>query len=60
MAGKSMGASARIDNRIADLGDWRGERSAEIRKLIHEVDPEVMEEWKWMVAAPLSRRRGAD
>ncbi len=44
----STGASKRIDNRIADLGDWRGERLAEIRKLIREVDPEVVEEWKWM------------
>ena len=34
--------------RIAALGDWRGERLAEIRALIHEVDPEVIEEWKWM------------
>jgi hypothetical protein len=43
-----MSASERIDKRIADLGDWRGERLAEIRTLIHEVDPEVVEEWKWM------------
>jgi len=43
-----MSVSKRIDKRIADLGDWRGERLAEIRKLIHEVDPEVVEEWKWM------------
>jgi hypothetical protein len=43
-----MSASKRIDKRIADLGDWRGETLAEIRKLIHEVDPEVIEEWKWM------------
>jgi hypothetical protein len=42
------GASKRIDKRIADLGDWRGEKLAEIRGLIHEVDPEVVEEWKWM------------
>ena len=41
-------ASERIDERIADLGDWRGERLAEIRALIHEVDPGVIEEWKWM------------
>ena len=41
-------ASKRIDKAIADLGDWRGERLAEIRALIHEVDPEVVEEWKWM------------
>ena len=43
-----MSASTRIDKLIADLGDWRGERLAEIRALIHEVDPEVVEEWKWM------------
>jgi hypothetical protein len=43
-----ISASKRIDKRIADLGDWRGERLAEIRTLIHEVDPEVVEEWKWM------------
>lgn len=42
------GASKRIDKMIADLSDWRGERLAELRKLIHEVDPEVLEEWKWM------------
>ncbi len=42
------GASKRIDKRIAELGDWRGERLAEIRKIIHEVDPGVVEEWKWM------------
>lgn len=43
-----MSASKRIDKKIADLSDWRGERLADIRKLIHEVDPEVVEEWKWM------------
>jgi hypothetical protein len=43
-----MSASERIDERIADLGDWRGERLAEIRALIHEIDPGVIEEWKWM------------
>src|SRR5579872_2724982 len=43
-----LDASDRIDKAIADLGDWRGERLAEIRKLIHEVDPAVVEEWKWM------------
>lgn len=43
-----MSASKRIDQAIADLSDWRGERLAEIRTLIHEVDPEVVEEWKWM------------
>ena len=43
-----MDASERIDKEIADLGDWRGDRLAEIRKLIHEVDPAVVEGWKWM------------
>jgi hypothetical protein len=43
-----MSASGRIDELIANVGDWRGERLAEIRALIHEVDPEVVEEWKWM------------
>lgn len=42
------GATARIDRMIASLEDWRGECLAGIRKLIHEVDPQVVEEWKWM------------
>ncbi len=41
-------ASKRIDELIGLVGDWRGEWLAEIRKLIHEVDPEVIEDWKWM------------
>ena len=44
-------AAQRIDEKFASLGDWRGERLAEIRRLIHEVDPEVIEEWKWMGTA---------
>ena len=36
-----------IEERIAELGDWRGEMLARIRKLINEADPEVSEEWKW-------------
>ena len=44
----SASASERIDQAIAELADWRGEKLAEIRKLIHEVDPEVVEDWKWM------------
>ena len=47
-ASEPLSASQRIDRMIANVGDWRGERLAEIRKLIHEVDPEVVEEWKWM------------
>ena len=40
-------ASAQIDARIAALGDWRGETLARVRALVHEADPEVVEEWKW-------------
>jgi hypothetical protein len=36
-----------IDTRIKELGDWRGELLARIRKLIKQADPEVVEEWKW-------------
>jgi hypothetical protein len=41
-------ASALIDERIKELGDWRGETLAKARKVIHEADPEIVEEWKWM------------
>jgi len=41
-------ASELISKRIADLGDWRGKILGRIRELIHEADPEVIEEWKWM------------
>jgi hypothetical protein len=40
-------ASELIDERIAELGDWRGETLARIRRLIHEEDPDVVETWKW-------------
>lgn len=40
-------ASRLIDERIEDLDDWRGELLARLRTLIHEADPEVVEEWKW-------------
>jgi len=41
-------ASALIDEKIRALGDWRGETLAKVRKIIHEADPEIVEEWKWM------------
>jgi len=41
-------ASSKIDQRIAELADWRGETLARMRSLIHEADPAVVEEWKWM------------
>jgi hypothetical protein len=40
-------ASAKIDERIEELGDWRGETLAHMRQLIHEADPDIQEEWKW-------------
>ncbi len=43
-----MDPSRRIDEKIADLADWRGRIMAGIRKTIHEADPRVVEEWKWM------------
>jgi hypothetical protein len=45
-----MRPEEQIDQRIADLGDWRGETLSRIRKLIKEADPEVVEEWKWQKA----------
>ena len=41
-------ASAFIDGKIQELGDWRGKTLAKIRDLIHQADPEIVEEWKWM------------
>lgn len=41
-------ASALIDERIKELGDWRGKTLAKIRAILHEADPEIVEEWKWM------------
>ena len=41
-------ASKLISERIAELGDWRGDALARMRALIKEADPEVVEEWKWM------------
>jgi hypothetical protein len=41
-------ASALIDKRIEELGDWRGKTLAKVRQLIKEADPEIVEEWKWV------------
>ena len=41
-------ASAAIDERIKELGDWRGKMLAKVRKIVHEADPEIVEEWKYM------------
>jgi hypothetical protein len=40
-------ASAFIDEKIKQLGDWRGKTLAHLRKLIHDADPDIQEEWKW-------------
>ena len=45
-----MSASKLIDKQIADLKDWRGKTLARLRKIIHEADPEIIEEWKWGTA----------
>lgn len=43
-----MKPSKRIDKLIEELTDWRGDILTKIRKIIHDVDPEIIEEWKWM------------
>ena len=45
---KGQSASKRIDDRIAELGDWRGETLRRMRKLVKEADPDVVEEIKWV------------
>jgi len=40
--------SALIDGKIKGLGDWRGKTLAKVRELIHQADPEIVEEWKWV------------
>ena len=47
-AKKDESPSQLIDARIQELGDWRGETLAKVRRLIKEADPEVVEEWKWV------------
>ena len=43
-------ASARIDEKILELGDWRGKTLARVRQIIRDADPEIVEEWKWAKA----------
>ncbi len=45
---RAESASALIDEKIKELGDWRGKTLARVRAIIHEADPEIIEEWKWM------------
>jgi hypothetical protein len=44
-------ASAFIDAKINELGDWRGKTLAKVRDIIHKADPEIVEEWKWVKPA---------
>ena len=49
-------ASALVDKRIKELGDWRGKTLAKVREIIHDADPEIAEEWKW--GGPVWSRHG--
>jgi hypothetical protein len=50
-------ASSLIDQKIKELGDWRGETLAKVRAIIRHADPEIVEEWKWM-GTPVWSRAG--
>ena len=41
-------ASALLDHKIKELGDWRGKTLAKVRDIVHQADPEIIEEWKWV------------
>lgn len=56
-AGREADASALIDGRIEELGDWRGETLARIRRIIRQAEPDVVEEWKWR-GVPVWSRSG--
>jgi hypothetical protein len=46
--GEGKSPSRLLDERIKTLGDWRGKTLAKVREIIHEADPEIVEEWKWV------------
>ena len=50
MAENKTDASKLIDDRILELGDWRGQTLSEVRRMIREADPDITEEWKWAKA----------
>jgi hypothetical protein len=50
MADDNTDASRLIDDRIGELGDWRGKALGKVREIIKEADPDVVEEWKWAKA----------
>ena len=41
-------ASRQIDSRIEELADWRGKTLAKVRAILHDADPDILEEWRWM------------
>ena len=49
-ASSDKSASASIDRKIKELGDWRGKTLARVREIVHQADPEIIEEWKWAKA----------
>jgi hypothetical protein len=50
MANDETNASELIDDRIRELGDWRGKTLSKVRGIIKEADPDIVEEWKWAKA----------
>src|SRR5215216_4990019 len=50
MANNKTNASKLIDKRIRELGDWRGKTLSQVRGIINEADPDIVEEWKWVKA----------
>lgn len=48
MANNQTNASKLIDQRIGDLGDWRGKTLSRVRGIIKAADPDIVEEWKWV------------
>jgi hypothetical protein len=50
MASNDTNASTQIDERIRELGDWRGKTLSEVRAIIKDADPDIVEEWKWVKA----------
>ena len=50
MANNDANASKLIDDRIRELGDWRGKTLSEVRGIINDADPDIVEEWKWVKA----------
>ena len=48
MTGSETNASKQIDERIGELGDWRGKTLSKVRRIIKQADPDIVEEWKWV------------